>query len=158
MEFVSLRASFSSVKTLNGRTPRFMCVTVSLKIFVPNLELCSLRAAERAERPNWEQQTHNKRQKLLPHLCALVKDVAQNCENKLRPLVRQLLAAWRGTAAFGGSKRKDKAHLNLSQISPPRMPSGKPGKFSTSVVVVSCSFCRRWQQINKFRSERSVVQ
>ena len=28
-------------------------------------------------------------------------------------------------------------HLNLSVISPPMMPSGKPGKFSTSVVVVS---------------------
>jgi hypothetical protein len=29
--------------------------------------------------------------------------------------------------------------LNLSVISTPRIPSGKPGKFSTSVVVVSCA-------------------
>ena len=39
-----LRASFSDVTTLNGRTARSTLVTVSLKILVPKRSLCALRS------------------------------------------------------------------------------------------------------------------
>ena len=39
-----VRASFSDVTTLNGRTERSTLVTVSLKILVPKRSLCALRS------------------------------------------------------------------------------------------------------------------
>lgn len=55
------------------------------------------------------------------------------CGPPLRPLAHTLFTV---SLKILVPKRSDCA-LNLSVISTPRMPSGKPGKFSRSVVVVS---------------------
>jgi hypothetical protein len=143
----------SSVTTVNGRLDRSTRVTVSEKMRVPNFADCALRndgLGRGARIGGARVGVHALR----------ASDGQEGGPRRRRARPRPAPADWfeparaRGRPRPGASARRSRqkgareqepppwppplSHRNLSHSSPPMIPSGKPGKFSTSVVVVSC--------------------